>query len=449
MFFVAGYGEEGLPAPRPSSTMPPRVNSGILPGIVAAAEASSLGQATWGLAYPDLLRSWLPFGVQDPYLDRAEKMERKWAYNASRRMGALGEPLKRCSLADWQRDVREGKRPAIIFNGTIVETGERLSFSTAPVRSSYGGQREFVSFGPKNELDPQLCPGGDLLITTAARLSATFPVISPSARHRLGVGPNDNVGTRQPNADLLRSVTGKNALRHVVDGGYYENTGLGALVQWVDNGLTDLSEKKKPEYLKYSEYWPQSILVIQIDGFPTPSADATGTRQPSDVMGQGTIFQIASPLAALYNVRGAGHTASATRAFEMLQKRWLLTDKPKLEGGDPVEPSPTCYIKLVRFTIPLVTDSHTKKWWKPEWPADPKQPPLSWHLRQTEKEGIEEAWQALRCEARIHKSIQPQDGDKPPIFPSSGKDEFDPGAWPVDNVLDFLATPPPPRMSGP
>ncbi len=66
MFFVAGYGDGGLPAPRLGSADPPLVNVAILPKILEAAEASSLGHAVWGMAYPDLRRAWFPFWIGIP-----------------------------------------------------------------------------------------------------------------------------------------------------------------------------------------------------------------------------------------------------------------------------------------------------------------------------------------------------------------------------------------------
>ena len=467
MFFTAGYGEGGLPAPRPENGANPQADPGILPKIVAAAEETSLGQSVWGFTYPDLRRAWFPFFISNDYRDRAEKMELKWARNAidpkaADKKGLLGRVLSTASLAGWQADVRKGMRPAIIFNGTIVETGERLSFSTAPIRRHYEGQREFVSAGkrvPEAERnkaaddrekgakegrevpgkmddtweepeDGQLYPGADLRITTAARLSATFPLISSAARPLLAKGPGDEKGMIAPKGDLGRLIPGENALRHVVDGGYYENTGLGALAQWLDDGLTEL--------VKTSRKWPRSILIIQLEAFPEPEPEPEPQDAPeSQAAGQrGTLFQIGSPLVALYNVRGAGHTASATRLVQILQQRWQLAKVP--DPKVPAVPARTCQIHLVRFTIPaLPHDSTNRKFWQPAWAdADPKKPPLSWHLRESEKEEIEISWKAFRHES---KGLPYAGKEKSTFSPSEKrKDQHDPGAWPVDYVLTFL-----------
>ena len=447
MFFVAAYGKDGLPAPRKRDGAQAQNAAGILPKIVAAAEASSLGPAVWGLAYPDLRRAWFPFGIRQPYRDRGEKMESKWAQNGEENMGPLGAALKVQSLAGWQDDVREGIRPAIIFNATNVETGERICFSTAPTRMRSGGQREFViAAAASEEIGRQLYPGADLRITTAARLSATFPFISPSARPRVAENLDDGKGIYEPAGKLAALIPGLSGLRHAVDGGYFENTGLGALSQWLDEGLTELTGKK-------SKTWPRSILVILLDGFPaSPAAKPEGTPPVQGAGERGTLFQIASPLTALYNVRGTGHTAAAEHAFELLQQRWLRSEKPKTDAAGQIAPQPdaTCEIQMVRFTIPVLPhDPSTREWWEPAW-ADPKAdaPPLSWHLRRKEKSEVANAWLAFRCESR--ELPFPEHGKKPLIEPSKDRvakhpeAEKDPGVWPVDKVLQFLRDAKPP-----
>jgi hypothetical protein len=437
MFFVAAYGAGGLPSPRP--TVPgdqpptPPIDAKLLTGIVRAAEETSLGQAVWGLAYPDLRRAWFPFFTGDDYMDRAERMERKWAQNAVKNFGSLGGNLSDVSLVDWQRDVREGRRPAIIFNGTMVETGERICFSTAPPRVPIGGQREFVTSGPVTDQTQgtQLYPETDLRIVTAARLSATFPIISPAARPLFAESGEAHQGMERPEA-------GESARRHVVDGGYYENTGLGALAQWLDSGLSELVSKNSPEL-------PRSVLILQLEAFPAEPPEAAGPAVPEKPSGRGTLFQIASPLVALYNVRGAAHTASAERLIQALQQRWMLVPPPdaaKPQDGEKPSGAPnsrTCRIHLVRFTIPLLTHAPAKRrFWEPAW-ADAKsdQPPLSWHLRQVEIDEIEGAWKAFLGESI---GLADKAGPKPPPGPSAGKLPDDPSAWPVDNVISILKT---------
>ena len=58
----------------------------------------------------------------------------------------------------------------------------------------------------------------DIALVSAARLSATFPIVSPSAR-AAGSWP-------------------KRYRYHFVDGGYYDNYGMSTLLEWLDDALT-------------------------------------------------------------------------------------------------------------------------------------------------------------------------------------------------------------------
>jgi hypothetical protein len=230
---------------------------------------------------------------------------------------------------------------------------------------------------------------------------------------------------------------GENGLRHVVDGGYYENTGLGALAQWLDSGLSELVKDDSPDL-------PRSVLILQLEAFPV-EPPAAGTPALQNPNGRGTLFQIASPLVALYNVRGAAHTASAERLIQALQQRWMLVpppdaNKPQDEKRPPDSTNPrTCRIHLVRFTIPLLTHAPAeRRFWQPAW-ADAKsdKPPLSWHLREVEIQEIDDAWRAFRDES---VGLAGEAAPKPAPGPSAIKLPDDPGAYPVDNVISFFKT---------
>lgn len=200
MYFVNAYRDGRLPAD--------------LEPIVAQAEASSLDDVAWGVAYPDLLRLVAPaFRV-----DRGQALEWAWTRDSG---------LKE-RLAQWRDDVYGRSRPANIFNATIVDTGERLLIGTARVGwNSTLGLRNFED----------LYPGTDVQIVTAARLSASFTYVSPAARADVS-GPQ----------------------YHVVDGGYYDNYGMTTLMEWLQQALQEASPR------------PKRVLVVQIRGNP-PSGD--------------------------------------------------------------------------------------------------------------------------------------------------------------------------------
>jgi hypothetical protein len=89
---------------------------------------------------------------------------------------------------------------------------------------------------------------------------------------------------------------------HLADGGYYDNSGVTALVQWLHNGLSDLADGD-PARL------PKEILVIRINAFPAAEQGCVKEHR-------GTFFQFWAPLLAMNTFRGAAHACS------MLIKSW-------------------------------------------------------------------------------------------------------------------------------
>jgi hypothetical protein len=149
----------------------------ILKGVSDVARSSSLSEAIRGLAYTDFIRAVAPFFLTDVYRDRAEGLERAWVSNAKELNSSYSEILKRATLRGWQKDVARGELPAVIFNASIIETGERLAFSTtaSSARLPKDGLTTCAAFQDFSSV----YKGADIAITTAVRLSSAFPFISP------------------------------------------------------------------------------------------------------------------------------------------------------------------------------------------------------------------------------------------------------------------------------
>jgi hypothetical protein len=81
---------------------------------------------------------------------------------------------------------------------------------------------------------------------------------------------------------------------HLADGGYYDNSGVAALVQWLQNGLSDLADRN-PTRL------PKQILVIRINAFPPAEQGYVKEHR-------GTFFQIWAPLLTMNTFRGGRRT---------------------------------------------------------------------------------------------------------------------------------------------
>ncbi len=154
--------------------------------------------------YPDILAWLLPF----PWtrVDRARALELAFSLGLEQSAGDSGRGMlfERSFLGN-PSDPLLGWRttdsvPALILNTTRVETGERVLAS----------QIEFGDTGVAGvlstyDIDPQL----DLRLSTAATLSARFPVVSPEGV----IAPRTRVDS-EPGVFRL------------VDGGYYDNSGL-------------------------------------------------------------------------------------------------------------------------------------------------------------------------------------------------------------------------------
>ena len=316
-----------------------------LDAALKAAESSSLESAVQGLAYTDLHRFFVPFFIQDKFHDRAQALERAWIENGDDAFESMGIPsLSRATLKGWREDLNKGEKPAVIFNSTVVETGQRFSFSTSHFR------RDQIAQG-QDDFDLHY-DGLDIDIVTAVRLSATFPFVSPAARpYRIGGQPPGG-------------KTDKDGL-HFVDGGYFDNSGLVALSTWLDSALKDLVTKPSPV--------PADILVIQILPFANPG-------QGDDSEPHSHFVQVVSPLQAVLNVRNEVQAGFSQRDFSFLTKRWELEPKHRVN------------IKFVAIAFPRMMPI--------------EDPPLSWHLRNKNISQISRAWSIVENEKAVGDVVE-------------------------------------------
>jgi hypothetical protein len=153
---------------------------------------SSLYGTAWGLVYGDVWR-WLPFGGNR---DRGRALERIWAQRLA---------TDSTTIWDWWRD-DNAWRPFHIHNATIAETGDRMLLAAV---DSVGDANTFSGLYPEN----------DLRVATAARLSATFPYVSPLARPRVRNGVPESTAYR------------------LGDGGYFDNHGVATAIDVLNDVL--------------------------------------------------------------------------------------------------------------------------------------------------------------------------------------------------------------------
>ncbi|HVU44726.1 MAG TPA: patatin-like phospholipase family protein [Terracidiphilus sp.] len=261
-----------------------------MPTPFRAASASSLDEVAWGLAWPDLIRMLLPFPLGLFLIDRAHAMERAWTGNSSADSENPRSQLTR-PLSEWNQKTAEGKLPALIMNSTMVEQGGPLLLGTSDVIND---DRPSSIWTDAEDLHVEEHPVSgkahkDIPVGRAARLSATFPYVTPVARPAKA--------KHQP---------------HMIDGGLYDNYGMATLSEWLDQAL-----EKQAEEMPGKEQ-VKRVLVIQINGFPPADCALPAAGKSS----AGWVLQLAAPVLALANVRTAGQVSHRDIEFKLLCEKW-------------------------------------------------------------------------------------------------------------------------------
>ncbi len=305
------------------------VHSALLPpAIVPAAEHDSLQAISWGLVHPDFWRIVFPFAIPNT-------RDRGWALERTIAQASLTNHLLLSQLS-----ARTGERPALLFNSTEAETGAPIVFPTTsfpPPKAAAGIDNFRRVYGQ----------GADIPVSTAVRLSATFPWVSPAARSSFVVPSNF----------------------HYVDGGYYDTFGMVSLIEWLRAAL--LAQPGQPPAYNQEdvseEIAAQQILILEINSFP-PSGQPKAPPRPWP-------YQLVAPVLALYDVRD--HSQQARNQFE-----YQLQSQSKLFHDR---------VFAVEFQ------------YNPQDAACAGGTPLSWRLTPRERDCIDAAWNRSKG-AEIDKS---------------------------------------------
>jgi hypothetical protein len=311
--------------------------------IIDSAESSSLDQVTWGLSYPDLVFSLFPWmkgvglsshglSVTDSgfiFADRGRMLETSWR-------SRLPHGERDATLSGWRIDAANAVRPAIIFNSTLVETGDRYLLASTGFADILNNKANLEQFQGRWEFS-KLYPDSDLRVRTAARLSATFPYVTPAAR----MLRNDIATNGAPSHDgrFYRPEP------HAVDGGYYDNYGMVSLLDWLDNGLQAVARRPK-------------ILIIEIRAAPL-----TKQSRPES-SSYGTLFQLTNALQTLANVRGTGQLSHNALDENLMN----------------------------RIYTPNLTEA-TFEFSNNDARGCPRNEPLNWHLTPGDIAALKDAWE--------------------------------------------------------
>lgn len=190
------------------------------PSLAAVLAEDSLWPTWQGLFFSDTPAALLPF--YRPW-DRAKSLEASWKRNA-RPVPPGTTSAMAATFAELMAAERDGRAPSLIFSPLLVEDGRRLLVSNldladlaseaAPTLGTGSDGRAFADrhrvAQPAVEFF-RLFPAAHrrFEVCTAARLSATFPYVSPAV----------SLPTAPP--------------RRVVDAGFFDNYGVGLAAGWL------------------------------------------------------------------------------------------------------------------------------------------------------------------------------------------------------------------------
>lgn len=368
-----------------------------------AAAASSLSAATLGLIREDLIRAIAPWYYafrKDILSDRCSLLEKAWQKNGDSACFKMNKTFENATLHKWGQDAGTLTRPALIFNSTITETGERMALSTVPRSLETRAQEELhgsrINVGDFEFFDRYKA---DIQMTTAARLSATFPLVSAGARPAVVSDWGEKAQVRPGPKHRGVFPKGGNML-HAVDGGYFENSGMVGALEWLENGLTELSEAKRSSRLDPMWEMPQEILILELDAFAKD--ESRDNHVDKDVPPGGLLADLISPLVTLANVRNSGQSAFSNITLRQFQQSWKSQNvrvnhvriKPAMNLVESSTKAPAFHIQ-----------------------ADWKHAPLSWHLRETEKQAIHEMAGKVIAQVLVEKaSLTPDETSHPVIY---------------------------------
>jgi len=217
-----------------------------------------LSPAIAGMLYPDLLQRVLPFPV--PAFDRARALEGAWEHAWRLHIG--NDRFQSAFDTLWPENTGH-PAPALFLNASWVETGKRFVVSNLRIEEPV-----FHDAVDANRILTHRLP-----LSTAAHLSARFTYVSPAA--------------------TVSDAHG--AWGHVVDGGYFENSGTVTAGEIVQEVLR-LKNTGAPSWKKVRP------LVVLISNEPLNPKLRDGKKSPPP---NPVLNEVLSPIDALINAREA------------------------------------------------------------------------------------------------------------------------------------------------
>ena len=324
-----------------------------------AAARSGLEGILWAFYQLDLPRSLGLSPLLPPLQDRGWAIEMNWRQQLKDlrawRLEQTGIPEledEALTLNSLSYFTAKGVIPAVILNSTIVETGRQTAFTTVTFPERAKDDPSVLQGDTFHELYRPIATSSlpeekalsyvpDLDRTTAVRLSAAFPYISPVAHPFVAYGVDANGNRLSPKGLTVSS-------QHLTDGGFFDNLGILGCMEWIRTIV------EKPD-LRLRK---GRIVILQILDRETTLRSRRGVAGSKD----GWQMALFGPLETIFKVRGATQTSRTALELSLLRK--LYADYMEVE--------------FIEIGPRALKEQHT--------------PPISWKLSSKDLDKLRESW---------------------------------------------------------
>ncbi|MEA5537004.1 hypothetical protein [Crocosphaera sp. XPORK-15E] len=209
---------------------------------------------------------------------------------------------------------------------------------------------------------PEASTSCTLDVTTAARLSASFPYVSPMARNY----PDNLIKDFQTGKPMKDPTTDKITMHnyHMADGGYFDNSGAFTAIEWLNDFLKNKpQDESKCKEKNYKCLNIKKVVLLQINAFPE---EPLKSREEGE---KGLLTVLKGSLDTLSAVRDSTQIDRNIQAVKLLQDSWN-------DNGHN--------INIGRFAISFPKEDHNQNKYDQ---------PLSWQLTQHQKDNLKDAWE--------------------------------------------------------
>jgi hypothetical protein len=278
-----------------------------------------LSPALASMLYPDFIQRFLPFPV--PHFDRGRALELGWEKGWR---DTMSNDRFAASFVDlWNGGSREWM-PSLFLNGTSVEKGKRIITTNLRLTTIFLDAEDAADKLAEYKL-PATQASCHIPLSTSADMSARFTYVSPAGRFPDGT--------------------------HVVDGGYFENSGATTALEIVLR-IRDVCRVKQWNNVDVKVIMisndPRKGSSVISPAKPGPAASPAQAQRSAPVTSEGEFMgDLTAPPYALLNTRDA-RGVYAQKAIAREQRRFKV--------GDTEIPSDTpdiLYFGLRETDVPL------------------------------------------------------------------------------------------------